>query len=305
MTSSARPTVTGRVFDVSAGRIDDGPGLRTVVFLKGCHLDCPWCHNPEGIGSFVQLSFSAQKCIGCGRCQQACPRDWPLGNDVWRDGCELTGACVDACPTQARKLIGQDVTPQEIVDEVLADRDFFLGTGGGVTFSGGEPMVQADFVFETAALLRANGVHVAVETGGFWSPKQVVPLSQAADLVLYDLKHVNVEKLKSVLAPGSPLILRNLAALLERDVELQVHLTLVPGFNDTEEDLSEIAAWLGRCGRVPQVRLKPFHRLATAKHELYASTYAYAEIDPLQREDVIAASKLMADLGLNVDRGAI
>ena len=293
------------MFDVSAGRIDDGPGLRTVVFLKGCHLDCPWCHNPEGIGSFVQLSFSAQKCIGCGRCQQACPRDWPLGNEVWRDGCELTGACVEACPTQARKLIGQDITPQEIVDEVLGDRDFFLGTGGGVTFSGGEPMVQADFVFESAALLRAEGVHVTVETGGFWSPKHVVPLSQAADLILYDLKHVNVEKLKSVLASGSPLILRNLEALLERDVALQVHLTLVPGFNDTKEDLSEIAAWLGRCGRVPQVRLKPFHRLATAKHELYASTYAYAESEPLRRDDVVAASKLMADLGLNVDRGAI
>jgi pyruvate formate lyase activating enzyme len=305
MTASAQPTVTGRVFDVSKGRIDDGPGLRTVVFLKGCRLDCPWCHNPEGIGSFVQLSFSAQKCISCGLCQQACHRDWPLGGDAWRDGCELTGACVEVCPTKARKLVGRDVTPQEIVDKVLADRDFFSGTGGGVTFSGGEPMLQADFVFETAALLRAAGVHVAVETGGFWSPEHVVPLAGAADLVLYDLKHVNVEKLKSVLVQGSPLILQNLEALLERDVELQLHLTLVPGFNDAEEDLCEIAAWLGRCGRVPQVRLKPFHRLATAKHELYASTYAYADTEPQMREDVVAASKLMVDLGLNVDMGAI
>lgn len=300
--------LTGRVFDISGGRIDDGPGLRTVVFMKGCRLGCPWCHNPEGVSSAVEIRHSIDRCIRCGECLKACPRDWPFDvEDAWREGCELSGACVEACPTGARQLVGADLTPQEVVDAVLADCDFFRGTGGGVTFSGGEPLLQASFVLETADRLRSRGIHVAVETAGFFSPRWVAPLARAADLILYDLKHTDAGKLSRVLAKGAPLVCRNLAALLEHDVELEVHVTLVPGFNETEADLAQIGAWLNQLPRTPPVRLKPFHRMAAGKPQGLArgATYAYAAVPPLRRQDVFDASAYLASLGLAVDVDAV
>jgi pyruvate formate lyase activating enzyme len=224
-------TLRGRVFDVSKGCVHDGPGLRTVVFLKGCALGCAWCHNLEGTSPRTQVARDPALCIACARCVDACPRNpgaWALhGSDAWRDGCEACGQCVEACPSGARTRVGRELSVEELVREVAVDADFFQGTGGGVTFSGGEPMLQADFVFACADRLSAERIHVAVETAGLWPTRHAPTLAERADLVLFDLKHCDTDTLERKMGVDCRPILDNLEALLATDVQLELRVTLV------------------------------------------------------------------------------
>lgn len=287
-------TSIGRVFDVSKGCVDDGPGLRTVVFLKGCHLDCLWCHNPEGKDRGPQIAFHSRLCISCSRCREACPR---TSNAVsWREGCLSCGRCTTVCPSGAKRLVGETMEASELVTEVIADRDFFMGTGGGVTFSGGEPMVQPGFVFAVADELKRQGVHVAVETAGFW-PRRLVPeLSARVDLVIFDLKHVRPDRFQQNLGADYGVALENLERLIESRVELELRITLVPGFNDSDADLEALSDWLRPRARGVSLRLQAFHRMGAAKEDILGSAYPYASVAPLPRERLIeAVSALRAD----------
>jgi pyruvate formate lyase activating enzyme len=177
-------------------------------------------------------------------------------------------------------LVGRRVEVDALVAEVMADADFFAGTGGGVTFSGGEPLAQAPFLFACARLLRSRGLHVAVETSGTWPASLREALCDCVDLVLFDLKHVDPVRLRAEVGPGGPRALSNLRALLEANVAVQVRLTLVPGFNDGDEDLAAIARWIAECPGARPVHLQPFHRMATAKQTLYDRPYAWADAEP-------------------------
>ena len=301
-------TLSGRVFDVSKGCVHDGPGLRTVVFLKGCALGCPWCHNLEGTAHQPEVAFDAALCIRCGRCVEACDRNpgsWSLDvSDAWRSECDAGGRCVDACPSGARRLVGRDLTVEELVREVAVDADFFAGTGGGVTFSGGEPMLQADFVFACAARLSAERIHVAVETAGLWPRRHAATLADRADLVLFDLKHCDTDAIERVMGVDGRSILDNLDALLASGVELELRVTLVPGFNTGKGDLEAIARWLGQRERVPSVTLQPFHRLAAGKAGLYGVPYTYADAAPSSDVELDAAARLLRERGVQVSERA-
>lgn len=284
---------TGRVFDISRGCVDDGPGLRTVIFLKGCHLDCPWCHNLEGKSFEPELAFDASRCINCGQCQEVCLRDWLRSEpEAWREGCVVCGRCAERCPSQARRLVGREFDVEELVAEALVDEDFFAGTGGGVTFSGGEPLAQAEFLFACATRLREHGTHVAVETSGFWPARLVAEVVKHFDLVLFDLKHVDSVKGKEALGRECRAALANLERILGTSVPVEVRLTLVPGFNDTESELAAIARWLSERDRLPPVRLQPFHRLAVAKQELFGRAYLYAGYPSLSGERLKHATEV-------------
>lgn len=286
--------LTGRVFDISRGCVDDGPGLRTVIFLKGCPLDCPWCHNLEGKSFRPEIAYDISCCIGCQRCLDACPRDWSSSSpDAWRDGCLACGRCAEACPSQARRLVGRDYRPDQLVAEVISDLDFFKGTGGGITFSGGEPLAQPEFLFTCARALKERGIHLAVETSGFWPDKLREHLVEWFDLILYDLKHVDSDKFNKVTGKDNEIVLNNLKQLLTAGVAIEVRITLIPGFNDTTADLTAIANWLTNCARLPPVRLLPFHRLAVAKQALFSQAYPYAEHDPLSEKQLLEARETL------------
>lgn len=289
----------GRVFDVSKGCVDDGPGLRTVVFLKGCALDCLWCHNPEGKDRAPQIAFHSRRCIGCDRCREACPRRSSFGS--WREGCLKCGRCTTVCPSGARRLVGKTMAVSELVTEVMVDRDFFMGTGGGVTFSGGEPMVQPGFVLHVAEELRRRGVHTAVETAGFWPRRLVSELARRIDLVIFNLKHVRPERFQKYLGADYGVALENLDRLIESRVELELRITLVPGFNDSEEDLEALSDWLRRrAGGVP-LRLQAFHRLGAAKEDILECAYPYARVAPLPLERLQEAVSVLRAAELEVE----
>lgn len=152
--------LTGRIFDISKGCVDDGPGLRTVIFFKGCYLNCPWCHNIEGKSFEPEIAFNSSYCISCKSCLKVCPRKWKFSvPDSWRNGCLVCGKCVVACPSHARKFVGKEYTVDQLLAEVMGDKNFFIGTSGGITFSGGEPLTQNEFLFACAQALKAKGVH--------------------------------------------------------------------------------------------------------------------------------------------------
>jgi pyruvate formate lyase activating enzyme len=307
---------TGRIFDVSRGRVDDGPGLRTVVFLKGCALRCPWCHNPEGISRAPEIAFDAARCIGCGECARACPRTWPSPEpDAWRLGCTACGRCAAACPAQARRLAGRDCDVDGLLREVLTDADFYAGTGGGVTFSGGEPMLQSGFLFAAAAGLRRAGVHVAVETSGLFSARLLGRLAREADFLLWDVKHVDARKLRSTIGNDMAVALRNLRGLLSGPLPpaahcpppapVEVRITLVPGFNDSAADLRAIARWLAGCERIPPVRLLGFHRMAASKQASFARPYAFRDVPAEPASHLDEARRLLEDEGIPAVRAYI
>ena len=299
--SEDRPAPTGTVFDISRGCFEDGPGLRTVVFLKGCNVDCPWCHNLEGKSFAPELAFDRTRCIGCDSCRRVCPRSWPRSPadpQGWRRGCTACGRCAETCPSEARKLLGRHMDVDTLVSEVVVDRDFFDGTGGGVTFSGGEPLAQPEFLFACARALSEQGIHTTVETSGYWPRRLQSELRQDFDLVLFDLKHVDLKRCRKALGVSSSSALENLRALLATEQDLELRITVVPGFNDTAEDLNRIADWLVQRDRLPTVRLQPFHRMALAKQDLLQRTYPYAAHRPLTRRRLSEAAALFAARGI-------
>lgn len=295
--------LTGRVFDISRGCVDDGPGIRTVVFMKGCAVDCPWCHNPEGKSGKRAVAIDAARCIECGRCRDACPRT-PVKRGrahPTREGCIACGACAETCPTGARRSVGRDYEPTDLVRELLVDVDFFRGTGGGVTFSGGEPMLQADFVLECARELRGRGVHVAVETAGFFAESTALRVIGAFDGLLFDLKHVDEGRVRETIGGDARRALGNLETLLRGGAAVELRMTVIPGFNDGAEDRSAIATWLRGLMPVPSLRLYPFHRMATAKASLFAEPYPFAGVKPASPSELVEIARAFAREGIDAE----
>lgn len=290
----------GRIFDISRGCVDDGPGLRTTVFLKGCPLKCPWCHNPEGKSYEIQIGYDPKKCIACKLCADVCPREWDFETpNEWRNGCTACGKCAQTCPSGARKIVGRDVEPSELIAELLKDRDFFEGTGGGVTFSGGEPFFQPSFLEECLYELKKEGINTAVETSGFWN-SELINLAEKFDLILFDIKHVDREKFARVIGKDNSIILNNLKKLSERDVDMEIRLTLIPEFNDTEDDLITIGNWIKSLPREIPVKVQNFHRLASAKAEILWIDYPYAKYEPPTIEKVERAKEILSKCGIFV-----
>lgn len=255
------------VFDIQRGSFVDGPGIRTAVFLKGCGLRCAWCHNPESWEGAPQLLFFANRCTGCGACLYACPRD-AIRADGFPDPrrCAACGICADACPAGARRLCGTKMTAAEAAEKCAADKPFYDATGGGVTFTGGECLLQPEFVAACAALLEAKGVASAVDTAGDvpWEAAEKVMPHTA--LFLYDMKCLDELRHKSFTGRGNRRILENLDRLLHTCPErVEVRIPLVPGFNDIPAEIAAMGDWLAARPLPGGVALLPYHAMGAVK----------------------------------------
>ena len=255
---------TGRVFDVQKFSTIDGPGIRTTVFFKGCNLRCRWCHNPESQQTQPEFLFRKSKCTGCGACLRHCHLELKT--------CDLCGECTVYCPVHAREIAGRTCTADELLAEILADKAFYAASGGGVTFSGGECLLQADFLTELARKCKESGVHVAVDTAGCVPWESIAKLIPFADLFLFDVKAANEELHKNGTGVSNKIILENLRRLsAESKCEIIVRVPVIGGYNDSEEEMAAIAALLAPL-RIKAVELLPYHAMGNGKYEALGRT---------------------------------
>ena len=291
----------GTIFNIQRFSVHDGPGIRTTVFLKGCPLACLWCHNPESQDPRPEVLFDAGKCIHCGSCLEACPvAEGPFAPP--HRACLRCGACAEACPAEARSLAGRRVEAGELLAEAARDRVFFEESGGGLTFSGGEPLAQPEFMEELLLGCRELGLASALDTCGFAERGTFLHLAGLADLVLFDLKGMSeaahLDRTGCSLGP----ILANLEALSTVHPDVRIRVPMVPGYTDNPEELGRMAAFLASLRRLNRVHLIPYHGLGAAKLRRMGRSPTREAASP-EPEALRRAAGFFEDRGLNVRIG--
>lgn len=254
---------SGVVFNIMRYCVHDGPGIRTTVFLKGCPLRCSWCHNPEGQKSEIQFSFREDRCIRCGTCFDVCPngavekqgdRSLPV-----RENCESCGTCVPTCASEAREQIGRSMTVDDVMAEILKDRSFYEQSGGGVTFSGGEPLLHPVFLRGILQACKEQHIHTAVETTGFCTAETLQSVLPLVDLFLYDIKIMDNEAHVRFTGVGNERILANLESVCRAGKSVIVRIPIIPAINDHQGNIRAIISYLRARTNVSTVHLLPYH----------------------------------------------
>jgi len=286
---------SGLVFNVQRFSLQDGPGLRSTVFMKGCPLACTWCHNPESQSPGTQFIRMRHRCMACGICSEE-ELAVPLVGD-------RGAADVEACPTGALQAVGEEVESRALVKTLLRDRIFFDESGGGVTFSGGEPLLQAPFVIEALGLLRAEGVHTSLDTCGYADWPVLADAASLADLVLYDLKLMDEGRHRAATGVSNRLILENLKALSGVHSAIWVRVPIIPGLNDDRANLEATAAFLAPLAGIRQVDLLPYHPLGEAKSVRVGVTQSLHTIGTPNVEDLEGRAAPFRARGLNTTIG--
>ena len=246
------------IFDIERGSFVDGPGIRTTIFFKGCNLQCKWCHNPESQSKNKQILFYRDKCTGCGKCKSVCPYAF--------EKCDFCGKCALYCPQDARKICGKEYTVEEVLSEILKDKEYY-GNSGGVTFSGGECMLQIDFLKAILEKCKENGVHTAVDTAGNVSWEYFEKILPHTDLFLYDVKCFSEDLHKDGTGVSNRLILENLQKLSENKAEIIIRIPVIPEFNGNLCEMQKIANLLNGL-KISKVELLPYH--AMGEHKWFA-----------------------------------
>lgn len=249
--------MTAKIFDIQRCSFSDGPGIRTTVFFKGCNLRCAWCHNPESQSPKTQIMLYSDKCTSCGKCLSVCPNDLKH--------CDLCGKCEIYCPSSARRICGKDHTEDELLQEILKDKNFYQSSGGGVTFSGGEAMLQLDFLESMLKLSKENGIHTAVDTAGYHTFDRFERIIPYTDLFLYDVKAMDSEVHKKYTGVENELILENLAELLKRNIPVWIRIPVIPSVNNTEENMLKLKSFFEAHGHPQKIELLPYHRMGENK----------------------------------------
>ena len=295
----------GFVLNIQRYCVHDGPGIRTTVFLKGCPLRCWWCHNPESQSVGAEIGFIGARCVRCGQCGEACPQrpsdvaPGPLpGNGSTEDRCTRCGACVDACPTGAREFLGREMTSGEVLEEVLHDRIFFEDSGGGVTFSGGEPLLQADFLSELLQRARGASIHTTVDTCGYAQRETLLALAPLVDLFLYDIKAIDDDLHLRLTGVPNAVILENLTVLAACHGNIWIRIPLIPGVNDAPEQLRVAARFIRALPGVRLVNLLPYHQFGVHKARQAAADRAGAK--PPSVAQLQVAATVFQEAGLHI-----
>lgn len=288
--------------------IHDGPGIRTIIFLKGCPLRCLWCAAPETQSSRKEVLFYGEYCLSCNRCRDVCPegaiRISPEGTrSINRTDCTVCGACAAECPADAMRVCGEEKTVAQVLAEVERDRSFYHHSGGGATVSGGEPLAQAEFTAALLYALKRARIHTAVETSGACSWEHLERVFADLDLLLYDLKIMDPEQHRKLTGVSNELILDNLAQVVARGIPTIVRVPVVPGINDNEENFREIGRFLHALGRVRRVDLLPYHRLGEAMYARLGRRYSLPGISLCPDDALEYLADILRKVDLDVQIG--
>lgn len=301
-----KQTVTGRIFDIKRNATDDGPGVRTLVFLKGCALRCKWCANPESQSFDKQVMYYNRKCRGCGKCLEVCPvgairRDEKFGL-LTTDACVGCGKCVDACLYTAREMMGTDMTVEEVMEIVRKDRAFYANSGGGMTLSGGEPFLQKEFTLELLKAAKAEGINTGVETCGYCPYESIQPALPYIDYLFYDVKHFDRELHKEWTGADNEQIQENLARICGeyRQGKLTVRIPFIPGANGDDDTQRGIYRYLKTLPNVQEIEILPFHRFGAGKYAGLGRNYMFDGLQPVKKNSIAYLKEIGAQEGVKI-----
>lgn len=283
-------TVTGVIFNIQRFSINDGPGIRTNVFVKGCPLRCRWCHNAESLHPRTELRFRASACVGCGACAAVCEHGGHVfdaaGHTVDRTGCIACGKCAEACLYDGLELVGRTVTVDEVLEEVERDRPFYETSGGGLTLTGGEPTAQSEFAVALLTEAKARGLHTCVETCGFAPWEVLERMAAVTDLFLFDYKETDPAKHKEFTGVDNGRILNNLRRLDEMGCATVLRCPIIPTLNDREDHFAGICALANSLQHVTEVHVEPYHSLGGEKYTELGGAYALKDL-PMPEEETV------------------
>ena len=302
------PEIKGRIFSIARASGEDGPGIRTTLFLKGCPLQCIWCHSPQSQGSEEpRLTFYENRCIRCGACLEACSKTLHRVNAEERqilwDDCDHCGKCAEVCPSNALEMAGDWMTVEQVLDAVNRDIVYYNHSQGGVTFSGGEPTLQPDFLKVCLKKCKAQGIHTAVDTCGFVKWSVLEELLPHIDLFLFDIKHMDNETHRQLTGVTNNLILENLSKIDRHGKSIWIRIPLIPDQNDSEKNLRAIAHFVQKLRGVEKVSLLNYSVAAGAKYPSIGQQYPLGHVNPHDKDKENKFLDFFSSLSVNVEVG--
>lgn len=283
------------VFDIGRFRNTDGPGIRTIIFFKGCPLRCQWCSNAFGLSPRPQLAVNPVRCTGCGKCEEVCPREvngidrGKLKIDFAK--CNACGTCVVPCPAGARMITGREYTARELFQEAYKDMAFYRKGNGGVTLSGGEVLMHHEVAAETLRLCRKNYIHTCIETSAYGKWEHLEEIAKYCNLIFVDLKHIDSKRHQELTGAPNELILDNIRKLSDMSVQKHIKLIIrrpvIPGYNDEDEACADAARFIAKLECRPEINLIPYHNLGENKYEMIGERYKAGGMKMLGKRDPI------------------
>lgn len=296
--------MTGKIFDIKKLAIHDGEGIRTTVFFKGCPLACIWCHNPESLSRKTEIEYIERKCLNCGFCTSVCPNGAHCidgeHHKYLREKCTTCGKCISACLGEALSLCGEEMTVDEVFDAVMEDVAFYESSGGGVTLSGGECLLQADFCAELMKKLKGRGINCNVDTCGYVDKSAIDKVAPYTDVFLYDIKHSDSALHEKCTGVPNERIIENLRYIASLGKVIEARIPLIPNINDDDATVEKIGELLSGIETLKKVKLLSYNNLAGSKYENIGKKNTMPEGEPQSRERMQEIKHILEKFGLNV-----